>query len=96
MMLGGPSIRVQRLLKQQTEKKGEFKSKCKSLFKSYFVTKWLPNEEDVHRYFVWFEKKYKYKVCTYVCINTDVVTWWSFSRKLKEEGAAGEAMLLYY
>lgn len=49
------------------QKKGEFKSKCKSLFTSYFVTKWLPNEEDVYRYFVWFEKKTKIKG-VYVCM----------------------------
>lgn len=47
--------------------KGEL-NKCNSLWKSYFVTKWLTNEEDVHRYFV-------LKCCLkgIVHVNKDVV-----------------------
>lgn len=47
--------------------KGEL-NKCNSLWKSYFVTKWLTNEEDVHRYFV-----LKYCLKGIVHVNTDVV-----------------------
>lgn len=47
--------------------KGEL-NKCNSSWKSYFVTKWLTNEEDVHKYFV-------LKCCLKgnVHVNTDVV-----------------------
>lgn len=45
-------------------------NKCNSLWKSYFVTKWLTNEEGVHKYFV-------LKCCFkgIVHVNTDVVKW---------------------
>lgn len=47
--------------------KGEL-SKCNSMWKSYFATKLLTNDEDVHRYFV---LKYCFKGI--VRVNTDVV-----------------------
>lgn len=49
--------------------KGEL-NKCNSLWKSYFVTKWLTNEEGVHRYFV-----LKYCLKGIVHVNTEVVKW---------------------
>lgn len=47
--------------------KGEL-NKCNSMWKSYFVTKWLTNEDDVHRYFV-----LKYCLKGILHVNTDVV-----------------------
>lgn len=51
-------------------------NKCNSLWKSYFVTKWLTNEEGVHTYFV-------LKCCFkgIVHVNTDVVKWHGIIRR---------------
>lgn len=42
-------------------------NKCNSLWKSYFVTKWLTNEEDVYRYFVLKYCLKRYCTCKYRC-----------------------------